>query len=152
MRPRTHQSLAPTVKVFFNIGSGRIGTLLFFVINLTLGKTVRTGSGVKVYATGKVSHDRQDSESARRKVPHRTRWQKTADFSGGDRSVSRERRERFLRASGGKAAFGGDDSDDGDAGTTIRDDGLGRRAWRSTDGRQDLASRDRASTVLYCFT
>ena len=73
MRPRTHQSLAPTVKVFFNIGSGRIGTLLFFVINLTLGKTVQTGSGVKVYATGKVSHDRQDSESARRKVPHRTR-------------------------------------------------------------------------------
>ena len=44
----------PTVKVFFNIGSGRIGTLLFFVINLTPGKTVRTGSSVKVCATGKV--------------------------------------------------------------------------------------------------
>jgi len=44
----------PTVKVFFNIGSDRIGTLLFFVIKRTSGKTVRTGSNDKVCANGKV--------------------------------------------------------------------------------------------------
>jgi hypothetical protein len=54
----------PTVKVFFNIGSGRIGTLLFFVINLTLGKTVRTGSSGKVCADGKVSHETRQQRLA----------------------------------------------------------------------------------------
>ena len=44
----------PTVKVFFNIGSDRIGTLLFFVIKHTYGKTVETGSSGKAYAAGKV--------------------------------------------------------------------------------------------------
>jgi hypothetical protein len=59
--PRTHQSLDPTVKVFSNIGSDRIGTLLFFVIKLTSGKTVRTGSSDKLCADGKVLHETHSS-------------------------------------------------------------------------------------------
>ena len=61
-RPRTHQSLDPTVKVFSNIGSGRITTLLFFVIKPTSGKTDRTGSNGKVCADGKVSHETLNSK------------------------------------------------------------------------------------------
>jgi hypothetical protein len=49
----------PTVKVFSNIGNGRIGTLLFFVIKPTLGKTVSTGSSGKVCPDGKVSQEKR---------------------------------------------------------------------------------------------
>lgn len=46
----------PDVKVFVNIGTGRIGTLLFFGINDTLGKSVKTGYVGKVCPTGKALH------------------------------------------------------------------------------------------------
>ena len=80
------------------------------------------------------------------------RRQKTAEFSGGDRSAFvRPPRAVLARASGERDEFDGGDSGDGDAGKTTRDDELGRRAWQSTDGRQDLASRALASTVPYRF-
>jgi hypothetical protein len=44
----------PTVKVSFNIGSGRIGTLLFFGIKVTDGKIVQTRTSGKPYPAGKV--------------------------------------------------------------------------------------------------
>src|SRR3954447_17483724 len=47
------ESPRPTVIFLSNIGTGRIGTLLFFVITRIGGKTVQTGSSGKVYAAGK---------------------------------------------------------------------------------------------------
>jgi hypothetical protein len=149
--PRTHQSLAPTVKVFFNIGSGRIDTLLIFGINLTRRKIVRTGSSVKVYATGKVSHDPLGQRDREHESAARLRPQKTARTSGDDTSASRDHRGPFDRASGATAGFDAGDSGDGDAGTKTRPDEFDRRAWRSWDGRQRLASRALASTVPYRF-
>src|SRR4051812_16461137 len=43
-----------TVKVSSDIGTGRIGTLLFFVTKSTNGKIVRTRSSGNVCAVGKV--------------------------------------------------------------------------------------------------
>jgi hypothetical protein len=44
----------PTVKVSFNIGSGRIGTLLFFGIKVTDSKIVETRTSGKLYPARKV--------------------------------------------------------------------------------------------------
>jgi hypothetical protein len=64
---------------------------------------------------------------------------KAAESSGGDRSVSCVRREPCFRASGGTAAFDGDDSGDGDAGKKTPHGESARRAGPSMDGRRDLA-------------
>ena len=54
--PRSpHYSPTRPLKSFPTIGNGRIGTLLFFVINPTRGNSVKTGTGGKVCPIGKVS-------------------------------------------------------------------------------------------------
>src|SRR5438046_493223 len=93
------------------------------------------------------SADRPIATTALQESNARSRRQKTANFSGGDTSASRDHRGPFDHATGATAGFDADDSGDGDAGTTTRDDDSDRRAWRSKDGRQDLALRARASTV-----
>ena len=49
----------PDVKVFFNIGTGRIGTLLIFGINRIGGNFVITGESRKVCLLDEVSHGRE---------------------------------------------------------------------------------------------
>jgi hypothetical protein len=92
-----------------------------------------------------------DSRTSNKKTTRDYGCRRPLISSGGDRSASYDHRVLFDRASDATAGFDGGDSDDGDAGTKTRDDEFGRRAWRSTDGRRDLASRALASTVPYRF-
>ena len=137
----TRYTSRTTVKVSSNIGSGRIGTLLFFVTKRIHGKIVQTGSTGKVCAIGKVSHSleaRTRSRSAKKVIELVGR---TMKINRGDRRASGDRHQHPARASGARDAICGDGSaDDGD-GRTTRGSGRVLRAWQAVGSRQNLASR-----------